>query len=134
MGENKIDDAHPFFTPRQSVSFTVQALREFFAHPAITDVKKIGTGHSMGGMMITLINALMPFDAICLIGSNAGGLDWGLQEEDMKFIEQPERLEKEMEAHVLRMFKAPSSIMKVAGRALSRLHLVQKMKARMPCL
>ena len=107
VGENKIDDAHPFFTPRQSVSFTVQALREFFAHPAIIDVKKIGTGHSMGGMMITLINALMPFDAICLIGSNAGGLDWGLQEEDMKFIEQPERLEKEMEAHVLRMFKAP---------------------------
>ena len=74
-----------------------EALREFFAHPAIADVKKIGTGHSMGGMMITLINALMPFDAICLIGSNAGGLDWGLQEEDMKYIEQPERLEKEIE-------------------------------------
>ena len=84
--------------------------------------------------MITLINALMPFDAICLIGSNAGGLDWGLQEEDMKFIEQPERLEKEMEAHVLRRLRRPSSLMKVAGRALSRLHLVQKMKARMPCL
>ena len=107
VGENKIDDSHPFFTPRQSVSFTAQALKEFFAHPAIADVKKIGTGHSMGGMMITLINSLMPFDGICLIGSNAGGLDWGLQEEDMKYIEQPEKLEKEMEAHVLRMFKAP---------------------------
>ncbi|EJW20374.1 hypothetical protein IMCC14465_18600 [alpha proteobacterium IMCC14465] len=107
IGENAIDDTHPFFTPRQSVSFTVQALKEFFAHPAIADVKKIGTGHSMGGMMVTLINALLPFDAICLIGSNAGGLDWGLQEDDMHYLEQPEKLEKEMEQRVMNMFKAP---------------------------
>lgn len=107
IGDNKIDEAHPFFTPRQSAGFTAQALRRFFAHPSVAGLKKIGTGHSMGGMMITLLNALLPFDAICLLGSNAGGLDWGLQEADLDYVEQPEKLEKEMEPRVLEMFKAP---------------------------
>lgn len=102
---NPLPEEHPFLTPRQSAIYIGHAISGMTAHMGTYD-RIIGIGHSMGGMMITLLQALKkPFDAIGLLGSSAGGLEWGLDDHEKAYIDQPEAFNKDLEALTLRKFK-----------------------------
>ena len=89
---NPLPADHPFLTPRQSADYIGKALKGWVGEETI-----IGVGHSMGGMTTTLIQAAhKPFKAIGLFGSSAGGLDWGLSEEEKTYIEKPEKFSKDI--------------------------------------
>jgi len=52
----------------------------------------------MGGMTTTLIQARHNiYKAIALFGSSAGGLDWGLSDEEKLYINKPDELERDLE-------------------------------------
>ena len=58
----------------------------------------IGIGHSLGGMMIMLMQgAHRPFKALALFGSSAGGLDWGLSDEEKTYINKPDAFARDLE-------------------------------------
>ena len=65
----------------------------------------------MGGMTTTLIQAKSKaFKAIALLGSNAGGLDWGLNDHEKTYIDKPDRFSEDIEKLVyakvwLRVYK-----------------------------
>jgi len=77
--------SHPFLKPRQAADY-IAACTKRWANGNV-----IGIGHSMGGMVVTLVQARYNlFKAIGLFGSSAGGLDWGLSDEEKAYIEKPE--------------------------------------------
>ena len=100
---NPLPDDHEFLTPRQSAAYISQALTQW------TEGNNIyGMGHSMGGMMTTLVQAQnQPFKAIGLFGSSAGGLEWGLSEAEKKYIDKPEDLARDLDDLTLAKFKTP---------------------------
>lgn len=99
---NPLPEDHPFLKPRQAAEYIGRAAKAF-----IGDRPVIGLGHSMGGMMITLAQAKFDlFKAIALLGSSAGGLDWGLTDEEKAYIEKPEMFERDIKALTLKKFGA----------------------------
>jgi len=90
---NPLPNGHPFLRPQKAANYIAQALQHWLGDEDI-----IGIGHSMGGMTTTLIQAkYKPFKAIGLFGSSAGGLEWGLSEEEKAYIEKPEEFERDIE-------------------------------------
>lgn len=101
-GTNPLPEDHPFLSPRQSSDYIAQACTAFIPQP---DSTIIGLGHSMGGMMTVLTQARHEsFAAIALLGSSAGGLDWGLDDHEKTYIGKADAVEKDLEELVIRKF------------------------------
>ncbi len=97
---NPLPADHPFLTPRQSADYIAKALKGWLGGESI-----IGVGHSMGGMTTTLIQDRHKlFKAIGLFGSSAGGLDWGLSEEEKTYIDKPDAFSRDIEHLTLAKF------------------------------
>jgi len=89
---NPLPSNHPFLRPEDAVDYIFRALPK-----ARNNSPLIGIGHSMGGMITTLLQAQhSPFNAIALFGSSAGGLEWGLSENEKKYIDNPEALYRDL--------------------------------------
>ena len=100
VGDNALPAEHPFYTPREAAGYLSKALAQW-------DIKTpiIGIGHSLGGMMIMLMQGLhSPFTRLGLFGSSAGGLDWGLSEEEKAYINKPDEFAREIEVMSLAKF------------------------------
>ena len=105
-GSNPLPDDHPFLKPRDAADYEVMALNQFLKQTNLYDAKLFGVGHSMGGMLTILAQGRhSPFDAICLFGSSAGGLDWALDDHEKKYIGHEKAIKKDIEELVLRKFK-----------------------------
>ena len=97
---NPLSTDYPFLTPRQAADLIARALGDFTDGSPV-----IGIGHSMGGMVATLVQARhSAFEALGLFGSSAGGLEWGLSEAERKYIDQPDAFEKDIQALTLGKF------------------------------
>lgn len=97
---NPLPDGHDFLNPRKAADYIAAILKQL-------DVGKnvIGIGHSMGGMVTTLIQAKhRPFKALGLLGSSAGGLEWGLSDEEKAYIEKPDDFARDLEKLTLGKF------------------------------
>jgi len=104
-GTNPIADDHPFLMPRQSSDYVGQAGKSFINQVVSNPSNIIGLGHSMGGMTTVLTQARhRPFDGVVLLGSSAGGLDWGLDDYEKFYIDKPDAVEKDLEELVMRKF------------------------------
>lgn len=104
-GANPLPDDHPFLKPRQSSDYIAQACSDFVGQAASSSAKIIGLGHSMGGMMTILTQARHRlFSGIALLGSSAGGLDWGLDDREKSYIGHADAIERDMEELVIRKF------------------------------
>jgi pimeloyl-ACP methyl ester carboxylesterase len=96
---NKIPFNQPFLKPRIAAEYIALALAEW------NKGVLIGVGHSMGGMTTTLIQAKSKsFKAIALLGSNAGGLDWGLNDHEKTYINKPDKFSEDIEKLVYAKF------------------------------
>uniref|UniRef100_UPI003AA82A64 alpha/beta fold hydrolase n=1 Tax=Tritonibacter scottomollicae TaxID=483013 RepID=UPI003AA82A64 len=105
---NPLPADHPFLTPRQSSDYIAQACSDIIGKDASNSSNVIGLGHSMGGMITVLTQARhRPFAGAALLGSSAGGLDWGLDDHEKTYIGKPDAVERDLEALVLRKFGLP---------------------------
>ena len=105
---NPLPASHAFLTPHQSVEYITAALIEWRRQTSLEDAKMIGIGHSMGGMMITLLNArLKAFQGLALLGSSAGGLEWGLSDKEKTYIDKPDDFARDIETLTLEKFQTP---------------------------
>lgn len=105
---NPLPDGTPFLTPRRSSDYIGACLSQVLAAPEFTGKRLIGLGHSMGGMMTVLTQARHGlYDGLVLIGSSAGGLEWGLDDKEKAYIDKPEAFERDMEVLTMRKFKMP---------------------------
>jgi len=105
IASNPMPDDHPFFTPRDAAGYMAKALQQWDIQTPI-----IGVGHSLGGMMIMLMQGTHScFKALGLFGSSAGGLDWGLSDDEKAYINQPEDFARDLEALSLAKFGGPVS-------------------------
>ena len=99
--DNPLPKDHGFLEPRQAADYIYKALSQLI--PPTRSL--IGLGHSMGGMTITLMQGKHNiFDAIALLGSSAGGLDWGLTDAEKTYIDNPEELARDLEKLTLNKF------------------------------
>lgn len=97
---NPLPDNHSFLSPRQASDYIAKALKQLNVAGNV-----IGIGHSMGGMTTTLIQARHKlFDGIALLGSSAGGLDWGLSDDEKAYIDKPEDFARDIEKLTLAKF------------------------------
>lgn len=97
---NPLPSDHPFLEPRKAADYIADALNHFDIRGDV-----IGIGHSMGGLVTTLIQARhRPFKAIGLFGSSAGGLEWGLSQEEKAYIDKPEDFARDLERLTLTKF------------------------------
>lgn len=105
---NPLPQDHPFMTPRQSAEYLNDAINDMVSQFDRHPTRIVGVGHSMGGMIVTLIQGQHRlFDAIILMGSSAGGLDWGLDDHERTYIDRPDAFERDIKALTLRKFKIP---------------------------
>ncbi len=105
IGENTLSAPHPFLTPRQASDYVAKALNAVLETKNWTTNRMIGVGHSMGGMMVTLVQARhKPFSAMVLLGASARGLEWGLSDVEKSYINAPEKLERDLETLTLAKF------------------------------
>jgi len=103
IATNTLPTDYPYYTPRQAAGFLNTALENWNITEPI-----IGIGHSMGGMMIMLMQGNhSPFKALGLFGSSAGGLDWGLSDEEKKYINDEVSFARDLEALSLAKFGRP---------------------------
>jgi len=103
IASNAQNKDFPYFTPRDAAAYLSEQLRHWCG-----DSPVIGIGHSMGGMMIMLMQGNhSPFKALGLFGSSAGGLDWGLSKEEKNYIKQEAMFAQDLEALSLAKFGAP---------------------------
>jgi len=101
-GTNPLTESRAFLTPRSAADMINWALERFAC-----DRPVIGIGHSMGGMTITLMQGRhKPFKAIALLGSSAGGLDWGLTPEEQEYKYREADIERDLETLTLNKFSA----------------------------
>ena len=100
---NPLPSDHAFLTPYQSAQYIANAVHDW------TDGREVtGLGHSMGGMIITLMQSQHHlFKGLVLLSSSAGGLDWGLSETEKAYFERPEALLRDLEKLTLNMFNIP---------------------------
>lgn len=104
---NPLPESRAFLTPRGSADMINWALQNFLSAIETPDRDVIGVGHSMGGMMITLMQGRhKSFKAMALLGSSAGGLDWGLTAEEQEYKNREEDIERDLETLTLTKFKA----------------------------
>ncbi len=104
-GDNALPDDHPFLLPRTSAGYIAAVAKALRGELGEGARSLVGTGHSMGGMLTVLAQAdCNPFDAVCLMGSGAGGLEWGLDEQERQFIDRPAELERALPDLVQRKF------------------------------
>jgi len=97
---NPLPEDHHFLNPRKSADIIAEALTHWLG-----EEESIGIGHSMGGMTTTLLQAKhQPFKAIGLFGSSAGGLEWGLSDEEKTYINKPDDLARDLEKLTLAKF------------------------------
>ncbi len=102
---NKAAIGNNFLTPRKAAEYIYHCLKAFTENLDLAHLPLIGIGHSMGGMTTTLIQGLSnPYKAIALFGSSAGGLDWGLTEEEKYYIDKPDELKRDLESLSLSKF------------------------------
>jgi len=102
---NPIPNGHPFLTPQAAVDYIAQAIPP---HGGQTYKHILGVGHSMGGMTTTLLQSQhRPFKALALFGSSAGGLEWGLSDEEKIYIDKPDDLARDLEKLTLVKFGQP---------------------------
>jgi len=107
-GTNPLPSDHKFLMPRTAAQYEIQALEKFVNQVGHTNRPMIGIGHSMGGMLTILMQGgHRPFDAICLFGSSAGGLDWGLDDHEKTYIGREAAVKTDLEELTLRKFKIP---------------------------
>lgn len=100
---NPLPVDHPFLTPRRAADYIAAAISQWSLPSPL-----IGIGHSMGGMIATLIQAKhAPFIGMGLFGSSAGGLEWGLSEDEKTYIDAPEKLSRDIEKLTLNKFGTP---------------------------
>lgn len=105
---NPLPVDHSFLTPQTSADYIAQALSGFQSQLNMKHSRVFGIGHSMGGMMTTLVQARhTPFDGIALLGSSAGGLEWGLTDEEKTYIDDPFSFARDIEKLTLAKFKIP---------------------------
>lgn len=105
-GSNPLPISHPFLKPREAANYEAQALNHFLKQLGLMSEPLIGVGHSMGGMMTILTQGRhRPFDAICLFGSSAGGLDWALDDHEKTYIGHEKKIKADIEDLVIRKFK-----------------------------
>ncbi|QJB68770.1 alpha/beta fold hydrolase [Parasphingorhabdus halotolerans] len=108
IATNPLPTNHPFLTPRQSASYLASACQLLLDDGRLRDKKAVGLGHSMGGMILVLMQARSNlFSQVALLGSSARGLDWGLDDHEKTYIGMPDAVEIDLEELVLRKFKAP---------------------------
>lgn len=108
---NPLPKNHPFLPPREAANYVAKALSKWAAGRDV-----IGVGHSMGGMMITLLQARhTPFKAIALLGSNAGGLEWGLTDDEKDYIDKADALARDLERLTLNKFGNALALMGSTG-------------------
>ena len=106
-GQNPLPDSHPFLTPRQASDYLAAAFGQIKSTPEFEQLQAIGLGHSMGGMVTTLIQARhCLFSKLVLLGSSARGLDWGTTDEEKEYIGKPDALERDLEQLVLKRYGA----------------------------
>jgi pimeloyl-ACP methyl ester carboxylesterase len=104
-GQNPLPDNHPFLTPRQASDYLSVAFHKIKSNPDFEELQAIGLGHSMGGMVTTLIQARHRlFAKLVLLGSSARGLDWGTTEKEKQYIGRPDALERDLERLVLERY------------------------------
>ena len=79
----------------------------------MTDVRTVACGHSMGGMMSILTNSQLKghhpeaaHEALLMIGSSAGGLEWGMTDAERPYVGQPEALEDNLQSIVMERYGA----------------------------
>ena len=97
---NPLPDGHDFLNPRKAADYIAAILEQLDVGKSV-----IGIGHSMGGMVTTLIQAKhRPFKALGLFGSSAGGLEWGLSDEEKAYIEKPDDFARDLEKLTLEKF------------------------------
>lgn len=100
IATNALPEDLPFYTPRDAATYLTQALEQWNIKTPI-----IGIGHSLGGMMIMLMQGLhAPFAGLGLFGSSAGGLDWGLSDEEKTYINKAEEFAHDLQAMSLAKF------------------------------
>lgn len=105
IATNAFPSDHPYFTPRDAARYLHLALKQWNISSPI-----IGIGHSMGGMMIMLMQgAHGSFSGLGLFGSSAGGLDWGLSEDEKHYINQEANFKRDLEKLALAKFGGPYS-------------------------
>lgn len=105
IASNALPTSHPYFTPRDAATYLNQALNQWIGNAPV-----IGIGHSMGGMMIMLMQgAHGSFSGLGLFGSSAGGLDWGLSEHEKQYINQEANFKSDLEKLALAKFGGPYS-------------------------
>ncbi|MDA8707783.1 alpha/beta hydrolase [Hellea sp.] len=103
VATNSTPEDHPYLTPRIAAEYLSKALTSWTGDDPI-----IGVGHSMGGMMIMLMQGNhAPFSALGLFGSNAGGLDWGLSDEEKPYINKEAKFEQDIKQLSFAKFGGP---------------------------
>jgi len=99
---NPLPETSAFLTPRAAADMINWALNQWS-----DDRDVVGVGHSMGGMTITLMQGRHgPFKAMALLGSSAGGLDWGLTAEEQEYKHREDDIERDLEKLTLAKFGA----------------------------
>lgn len=107
-GTNPLPEDHPFLTPRQSSDYIARACSDIINQDASKSSNVVGLGHSMGGMITVLTQARHhPFAGVALLGSSAGGLDWGLDDHEKTYIGKPDAVEQKLRELVMRKFGSP---------------------------
>ena len=104
---NPLPESKAFLSPRASADMINWALDNYLENIGTPERGVVGIGHSMGGMMITLMQGRhKPFKAMALLGSSAGGLDWGLTEDEQKYKNREEDIARDLETLTLSKFGA----------------------------
>ncbi len=104
---NPIPESRAFFKPRGAADMIHWALQNYRQQLGAEDRDIIGVGHSMGGMTQTLIQGRhKPYAAMALLGSSAGGLDWGLTAEEQSYKHREADIERDLETLTLAKFGA----------------------------
>lgn len=120
-GENALPEDYPFFPPRQSADMLAAAIPLLLEEAQIAPKRLIGVAHSMGGMVLTMMQARHHlFERLALFGSSARGLDWGLTDEEKTFIDRPEALEANLEELVIKRYGAlfPAGLGGPSGKSI----------------
>lgn len=120
-GENALPEDYPFFTPRQAADMLAAAIPQWLEQAEIAPKRLIGVAHSMGGMVLTVMQARhRQFERLALFGSSARGLDWGLTDEEKTYIDRPGALEANLEELVMKRYGAlfPAGLGGPSGKSI----------------
>ncbi|MDT0576090.1 alpha/beta fold hydrolase [Croceicoccus sp. F390] len=105
-GTNALGDNHPFLMPRTAMRYVAQAATQLRKYLGDRARVLVGTGHSMGGALLMLCQGQhRAFDAMCIMGASAGGIERALDNHEKQFIDRPDALEAALPDLVERKFK-----------------------------